>query len=323
MKKIAVIGPIHKDGIRFLENNKFHVFEIIDLSKDNLIKELKEVDGIIVRTSKLTKDILQECSKLKIIARHGVGYDNIDSNYLDQRKIALALTGDSNSVSVAEHVLTMFLYLSKNIYQADKLVKEGNFQQRESFSNFFELYNKNVFILGFGRIGQAVAKRCLGFESKVFFYDPYINNNSFNLDNCKKIDFEEGISLADFITIHMPLTSETTNMIDKNQLLKMKKNCILVNTARGGIINENDLQWALQNNEILGAGLDVFLEEPPIKNHPLFKMKNILLTPHNAALTIECRKRMSIECAENIYYYFKNKPKLNKKNIVNKKVINL
>ena len=323
MKKIAILGPIHKDGWEFLQKFQYDVFEITDLIKDNLIKELRDVEGIILRTATLSANVMSKCSNLKIVARHGVGYDNVDLNYLNENKIALAVTGTANAVSVAEHVMTMFLYLSKQINKSDALVKKGNFDQKTSLHNFFELYEKNVFILGFGRIGQAVAQRCLGFDSSVYVYDPFVNKEFIENKHCHKVDFLEGLALADFITIHMPLNDGTKNLIGRDQFLKMKENCVLINTARGGIVNENDLLWALQNKKIYSAGLDVFEKEPPIKDHPFFELDNILLTPHNAALTLECRKRMSLESAENIAYYLEEKSKLNITNIINRKILNL
>jgi len=323
MKKIAIIGTIHEDGCTFLKKQKFDIFEITNLTTKNLIEQLKDVDGIILRTAKLDEKILSKCNKLKIIARHGVGYDNVDLNFINKNKVALAITGKSNAASVAEHVITMFLYLIKKINKSDELLRKGRFEKRKFLPDTFELYKKNVLILGYGRIGQAVAKRLLGFETKVYVFDPFVDEKIIKKHNCHKVTFNKGISTADFITIHMPLNDKTKNLISKNQFSKMKQNCIIVNTARGGIINENDLKKAIENNRISGAGLDVFAKEPPEKNHPLFDLDNIVLTPHNAALTLECRKRMSMECAENIYYYFKKFSKLNLTNIVNKQDLNL
>tara|TARA_X000000368_G_scaffold240241_1_gene189694 strand:+ start:971 stop:1942 length:972 start_codon:yes stop_codon:yes gene_type:complete len=323
MKKIGIIGLIHEDGLILLKNMGFDVFKINDFEEDNLINELKEIDGVILRTAKLSNNVLEKSKKLKIIARHGVGYDNVDIDYLNNNKIALGITGTSNAVSVAEHVMTMFLYLTKKINRSDTLVKAGNFKNKSSLPDFFEMYKKNVLILGFGRIGQSLARRCQGFESNVYVCDPFVDNNIIEQKSCKKIDLEDGIKLADFISIHIPINKDTKNLIGKKQFSEMKNNCVLVNTSRGGIINEKDLLWALENNKIFGAGLDVFETEPPDNNHPFFKLDNILLTPHNAALTLECRKRMSVECAENIVYFFNNDKKLNINNIVNRKILNL
>ena len=209
MKKIAILGPIHNDGWKFLQKLQYDVIEITNITKENLIKELSDVDGIILRTATLSADVMSECPNLKIVARHGVGYDNVDLNYLNEKKLALAVTGTANAVSVAEHVMTMFLYLSKKINKSDALVKKGNFDQKTSLPNFFELYEKNVFILGFGRLGQAVAQRCLGFDSNVYVYDPFIIKEFIENKHCHKIDFAEGVVFGDFISFHMPWKNTT------------------------------------------------------------------------------------------------------------------
>ena len=317
--KIAIIGEIHSDGWETLEKSNFNAFEIVNIEKDSLKKELEDVDGIIIRSApNLTADILKDCLKIKIIARHGVGYDNIDLEYLNQNNIALGVTGTSNAVSVAEHVLTSFLYLTKNINLSDELTRNGGFKNKSSLPDFFELYKKNIVIFGFGRIGKALAKRCIGFETNVYVFDPFISNSEINEHNCIPVDKIEGIKLADYISIHLPLNQDTKNFISNEELALMKNSVIIANTARGGIINENALLNALRNKKILGASLDVFEKEPPDSNHPIFKLSNVLLSPHNAALTLECRKRMAIESAENIIYFLSNKEKLNINNIVNK-----
>ena len=316
--KIAVMGEIHQDGWEIFKGNNLESFEILNFEENSLKKELSEVDAILLRTARLSNDVISCCKKLKIVSRHGVGYDNVNLEYLNQNDIALGITSTSNAVSVAEHVLTSFLYLSKNIHLSDKLTREGRFNDKSSLPNFFELYQKNIVIFGFGRIGKAVAKRCLGFEANVYVYDPFIIKNVIEENNCKVVDKITGLKIADYISIHLPLNEDTKNFIDEQELSIMKKTSIVVNTARGGIINEAPLVNALQNKKILGAGLDVFEKEPPDANHPLFNLNNVILSPHNAALTIECRKRMAVESAENITFFLLNNNKLNLNNIVNK-----
>ena len=318
MMKIAVLGEIHKDGWKVFENNKLESFELFNIEESSLKKELREVDAILLRTAKLSNDVISYCKKLKIVSRHGVGYDNVNIDYLSENNIALGITSTSNAVSVAEHVLTSFLYLSKNIHLSDKLTREGRFNDKSSLPNFFELYQKNIVIFGFGRIGRAVAKRCLGFEANVYVYDPFVSKNVVEENKCKVIDKTSGLQIADYISIHLPLNNNTKNFINEQELSIMKETAIVVNTARGGIINETSLVNALQNKIILGAGLDVFEKEPPDEYHPLFNLDNVILSPHNAALTIECRKRMAVESAENIAFFLLDNKKLNLNNIVNK-----
>ncbi len=314
--KVAIMGKIHLDGISVLKENNLDYFEINNFDEKNLIDQLSSVDGIVIRTANLNSEILSNCKNLKIVSRHGVGYDNIDSNYLKDKNIALAITSTSNAVSVSEHVMTMLLTLTKNIYKSDNLVKSGNFSRKSELPNFFELYKKNIFILGFGRIGKALAKRCKGFEMNVYIYDPFVDNKLIKNFDCYPISKEEGFKLADYISVHLPLNEKTRDLISYKEFESFKKNLILINTARGGIVNEDALYKALKNNVILSAGLDVFETEPPEKDNPLLNLDNIILSPHNSALTLECRKRMSVEACENVSYFLLKKEMLNRNNII-------
>ena len=316
--KVAIVGTVHQKGLEFLKDNGFEVLEVSDFNNQSLKDDLKFVDGILLRTSKLGEDILSHCTNLKIISRHGVGYDNVDIDYLNRNKIALGITSTSNAVSVAEHVMSFFIYLTKNLSLSDSLVKQGNFERKSELPNFFELYEKKVLIVGFGRIGKEVAKRCQGFDMKVYVYDPFLDSNLIKEYNCIPISKNEGLALADFVTVHLPLNENTKNFISKTELSLMKKNSVIVNTSRGGIIDENSLYEALNSKLIKGAGMDVFESEPPSSDHPFFNLDNILLTPHNAALTLECRERMSLEASENIAYYLKDMSRVNNDNLVNK-----
>ena len=321
MTKVAIMGKIHEDGLKILKDSKFNFIEITDYSPKSLTKELKDVHAIALRTAELRREILQECKSLKIVSRHGVGYDNVDLNYLNREKIALAITGTANAVTVAEHVMSMFFSLCKLSKTSDQLVRIGKSKQKTSLQNTMELYQKNIFIIGFGRTGKALAKRCNSFETKVYVFDPYIESKLIKENNCFPISFEEGIKIADFISVHLPLNNETKYLITRKELSQMKKTCILVNTARGGIIKEDELLWALQNQIIHSAGLDVFEQEPPDENSPLFAINNLILSPHSAALTLECRQRMGVEACNNIVNYLNRKTDLILSNIVNKDVL--
>ena len=256
--KIAILGTVHPIGLEFLKNNEFEVFEVENFEILSIKESLKSVDGILLRTSKLDQDILQHCDNLKIISRHGVGYDNVDLDFLNKNKIALGITSTSNAASVSEHVMSFFIYLTKNLSLSDSLVKEGNFDKRSQLPDFFELYKKKVLIIGFGRIGKEVAKRCLGFDMEVYVHDPFLDSDSIKKYKCIPIEKNEGLALADFITIHLPLNENTTNFISEVDLKLMKKNTVLVNTSRGGIVNEDDLYQALKVKKIQGAGMDVY-----------------------------------------------------------------
>ena len=321
--KIGLVGSIHELGWEVLRSQGHSIIEVTDVSANNLKKELADVSGIVLRTAQMPNEVIDACPDLQIIARHGVGYDNVDLNYLNKKRIALGVTGTANAVSVAEHVMTFFLQLTKNIYLSDELTRKGKFQEKGNLPSFFELYQKNVLILGFGRIGQAVAKRCLGFEMNVYVYDPYVSKDTIEKMGCHSILIEDSLKLADFVSVHLPLNEETKNFINAKSLQEMKDSCVIVNTARGGIINEQDLYQALKDKKLRAAGLDVYEQEPPPSDHPLFDLSNVLLTPHNAALTLECRMRMAVEVCETVSFYLKNKEKLNLQNIINRKELGI
>ena len=306
--KIAIIEEIHKDGVELLDKHPNFEYELIsDISEKNIIEKLPNFDACTLRVSKLDEKILKHCPKLKAISRHGVGYDNVDLNYIKNNKISLLITATANAVAVAEHVLSMFLSLSKSIIRYDEEVRTGNFKKNANKITTFELLNKNILIAGFGRIGKKLISRCLAFGTKVYVYDPYIEEQIIKEHGGIKVSsIEEGLKIADYVSLHMPLTNETKDLLNYDVFKKMKKNSILVNTARGGIINEYDLDKALNEGLIFGAGLDVFSNEPVENNNPLLKNKNIILSPHSATFTNECTSRMSIETTKNIIDFFEN-----------------
>ena len=306
--KIAIIEEIHKDGVELLDKHPNFEYELIsDVSEKNIIEKLPNFDACTLRVSKLNEKILKHCPKLKAISRHGVGYDNVDLNYIKNNKISLLITATANAVAVAEHVLSMFLSLSKSIIRYDEEVRTGNFKKNANKITTFELLNKNILIAGFGRIGKKLISRSLAFGTKVYVYDPYIDEQIIKEHGGIKVSsIEEGLKIADYVSLHMPLTNETKDLLNYDVFKKMKKNSILVNTARGGIINEYDLDKALNEGLIFGAGLDVFSNEPVENNNPLLKNKNIILSPHSATFTDECTSRMSIETTKNIIDFFEN-----------------
>jgi len=307
--KIAVIEEIHEDGLKLLERHPDYEYELItDVSEANLINKLPNFDACTLRVSKLDENILKHCKKMKAISRHGVGYDNVDLNYIRNNNISLLITATANAVAVAEHVLSMFLALSKSVIKYDKEVRDGNFKDNSKIIQTFEILNKNILIAGFGRIGKKLISRCLAFDSKVYVYDPYVDDKTIQDYGGIKIDsIEEGLKIADYVSLHMPLTRETKNLLNYTTFKKMKKNSIIVNTARGGIINEADLEKALNEKLIFGAALDVFTKEPVEKDNPLLKNNKVILSPHSATFTDECTSRMGIETTKNIIDFFENK----------------
>ena len=316
MLKIAIVDKIHQDGINLLKKNSKFEFEIIeDLSKKNLISKLPSFDGITLRRGVIDEEILNKCKKLKVISRHGVGFDNVDTKFLKENNIKLLVTATTTSVSPAEHIMFMIINISKGIDFFDKSVRNGQFGSVMHMNHqTFELSTKKILIIGFGRIGRKLIKRCLGFEMKVYVYDPYVEKNLVETSGGIKIDnLSDGLKEADIISLTVPLTKETSNMINLDKMKIMKKNAVIINTSRGGVVNEKDLNEALNQKIIYGAGLDVFEKEPPDNSNPLLKNRRVVLSPHAATFTPECLSKMSIETVQNIIDFFDNK--LNKNSV--------
>ena len=309
MKNILIIQPIDKSGIEILENHPDYNFEIIDgTDLEEIKKKIIECDGISIRTAKLPAEVIRGAKNLKIISRHGVGYDNIDLEATKKKNITISITATANAVAVAEHVMFMLLNISKRKDMYDKTVKSGRFNDRNKLPKTIELWNKNILIMGFGRIGKSLIKRCIGFEMNVYVYDPFVSKEEIESLGGKKIeDLKEGVKKMDALTLHMPLNEKTKNIINYDVLKNMKKNCIIINASRGGIINENDLNKSLNENKIFGAGLDVFDTEPPDNDNPLLKNDKTFLSPHTAAFTEECMVRMGKETIQNIIDFFDKK----------------
>ena len=308
-KKILVIQKVHDMGMKLIINNpKFDVEVTDDVSIDNLKSKISSCDAVSIRIAELPGNVINEAKNLKIISRHGVGYDNIDLNYIKTKNIALLITATANAVAVSEHVVYMMLSISKSIDLYDTEVRSGNFKKNSSNIETLELLNKEILIIGFGRIGKSLIKRCLGFDMKVKIFDPFVSKDSVEELGGVKIDnLDNGLKTCDYLSLHIPLTKETKNMINYSKLKTMKKNAIIINTSRGGIINEIDLDKAINEKIIFGAGLDVFEKEPVDKDNPILKNKKIILSPHSATFTNECKSRMSIETSKNIIDFFDNK----------------
>ena len=308
-KKILIIQKVHQKGMELIENHpNFEVDVTDDTSEESLKAKIQNCDGVSIRIANLSGDVMKEAKNLKIVSRHGVGYDNVDLNYAKEKDIKIAITANANAVTVSEHVLFNLLNISKRKDLFDKTVREGNFKDRNKLPKTIELWKKNFLIVGFGRIGQSLIKRCLGFEMNVYVFDPFISKEKIELMGGKKIEnLQEAVKSMDVISLHMPLTEKTKNLINYELLKTMKKNCIIINAARGGIINEIDLDKALNENLIFGAGIDVFEKEPPDNNNPLLKNEKVFLSPHTAAFTEECMIRMGMETIQNIIDFFENK----------------
>ena len=243
MKKVLIIEKIHNSGIELLKKRQDFTYEIVENLEVNFLKnKLKDCDAVSLRVFKLDKELIESAEKLKIISRHGVGYDNVDLKTTKEKNITLAITAKANAVSVAEHVFFMMLSISRSVEMYDECVRSGNFSKRNHLQLTKELWNKNILIAGFGRIGKNLIKKCKGFDMNVFVYDPYVDEETITEFGGKKInDFSKNVRDMDYLSFHLPSTDETKNLINLKVLSSMKKSAILINTSRGTVINELDL----------------------------------------------------------------------------------
>lgn len=296
--KVLVVQPIAKEGIQMLEKADIDVIYPENYEHDTLIAAVADCDGMIVRTKEVSRKLIESTSKLKVIARSGVGYDNIDIQAAAKKGIYVCNVPQANSNSVAEQVVGMMLSLAHQIVKADKALRKNRFNVRELYIGT-ELKGKTIGLIGFGSIGQLTAKKCAqGLDMNVMAYDPYFKNrNSFDY-----IQFEDSIDKllkeSDFVSIHLPYTYALHHFIGENEFAKMKSTSFLINCARGGLVDEASLYKAIKNGEIAGAGLDVFEQEPPQENHYLWELENVIVTPHMAAHTNESLGAMASGAAE-------------------------
>ncbi len=321
VQSILILGRIHEAGLDILRARPGVSFEIMAQPVEpDILALAPTADAIIVRTTKLTAAAIDSAPKLKIVSRHGVGYDNVDMAALDRRRIPLTLVGNVNALSVAEHTLFMMLTLAKRGIAYDRATRNGDWKLRDTFGAT-ELAGKTLLLLGFGRIGREVARRAQAFGMTVLAYDPYVRDAAMFAARAQSVaKLPEAIPQADFISVHLPMTAETKGIIGAQQFAAMKKTAIVISTARGGLVDEAALAEALKSGQIRAAGLDVFVDEPPAPNDPLLKLDNLLLSPHIAGLTEECAMRMAEVSARNALAGLDGKvdPEL----VVNKHVLN-
>ncbi|MFH0877608.1 MAG: phosphoglycerate dehydrogenase [Candidatus Omnitrophota bacterium] len=299
MFKILVSDSLSDEGLSVLKNSKEFMVDVkTGLEPAELKEIIGEYDALVVRSAtKVTAEVIEAGTKLKLIGRAGVGLDNVDLRAATAKGIIVMNTPGGNTISTAEHTMSLILALSRNIPTADLSMKNKEWRRKDFMGT--ELYNKTIGIIGLGRIGTEVAKRCLAFGMRVKAYDPYLTREVADQMGVELLTLEEIYRQADYITVHVPLTDETKHMISAKQLELMKPGVRLVNCARGGIIDEGALARALESGKIAGAAFDVYTEEPP-KELPLAKFANVVLTPHLGASTEEAQVNVAIEIAHQI-----------------------
>ena len=298
--KILISDKLAKEGVEILEAVKeFKVDCKYDLTPEELKKIIKNYDALIIRSgTKVTADIIEAADKLKYIGRAGVGLDNVDLKAATKKGIVAMNTPAGNTTATAEQTMSLILALSRNIPQAYASVRAGKWE-RANFKGV-ELRGKILGIVGLGRIGSTVATMAKGFGMKIIGFDPYLSAEAAEKRGIQLVEFDELLKQADYITLHLPKTPETANLIAEKEFGLMKSSARVINCARGGIVNEMDLVKALQENTIAGAAVDVYEKEPPDPSHPLFSCDNCVTAPHLGASTTEAQVNVAIEIAETV-----------------------
>lgn len=282
----------------------------------DLVRKLQEFnpDGLIVRQGKITAEVQNAAPQLKVICKHGVGMDNIDIANATQRGIPVMFTPYANFESAAEHTLALMLSLARRIPQEDRSIRSGVFDKKKY--DGLELFEKTLGIIGFGKIGRRFSELVAPFEMNVLVYHPSGTEEPLPDYISKVKHVTDLLPQADILSLHCPLTPATKSMINKQTIALMKKGVYIINTARGGLVNDDDLVQALQEGQIAGAALDVFEEEPPPANHPLFKQENVIFTTHVAGMSDNSVKNMGMESARNVLAVLKGE-KLNREALWN------
>ena len=320
--KVLVVQGLHEQGLKMLKNRTDIEFNVLMSDDENEILEAaKDVSGITVRTAKISSKIIEAANKLQVVSRHGVGYDSIDLVSLNNKKIPLTIAAHSNMISVSEQAMFFLLALSKNVFYYDDFTRKGDWTNRWDVKAW-DLAQKNILVIGFGRIGSNFVKRALAFDMNVYVYDPYVEKEKVKISGAIPVDnISENLPKMDAVTLHCPKNDETTDLFTKKEFDLMKNSSFIINCARGGILNEEDLYEALKNENISGAGLDVFDVEPTPSSNPLFKLNNVILSPHIAGVTVESTVRMATETVQNVLDVLDDK--INQSVVVNNKEIGM
>lgn len=296
MYKVLIPQDISTCGKEYLQQKGYNVVLGSGSDDATIKREVADCDALIVRTALYTADIIDAGKRLKIIARCGVGTDNIDVEAAEKQGVYVTIAKNANVESVAEHAIALLLGISKNLVHCDAAAREGNWEIRNNLPGT-ELYGKTLGIIGMGAIGSTIAiKAHFGLGMNIIGYDSYPPRSKPEYITMMS-SMEHVFENADAVSLHIPLTPETRNIVCKRIFKLMKPSAYLINCARGGIVNEDDLYNALVNKEIKGAALDVFTEEPPKVENKLLRLSNLIVSPHNAGLTKEAADAMSMSCA--------------------------
>ncbi len=305
-KRVLISDPVAQEGIKLLEDGGLEVVVNTKLDEEGLCEEIKDFDALIVRSgTQVTKKVIESGTRLKIIGRAGVGVDNVDIPAATNRGIVVVNSPAGNTFAAAELTISHLLALARNLPQACTSLKEGRWDRKKYTG--VEVRKKTLGIVGLGKIGRTVATIAQGLSMKVIGYDPFITKEQGDSLGIRLVELNDLFQESDFITFHLPLNSQTKNMVSTKEFALMKKTAYLINVARGGIIDEKALYDAVKNGQIAGAALDVF-EQEPCTDSPLLELEQIIVTPHLGASTIEAQINVAIDVAEDVVGFLNGRP---------------
>jgi D-3-phosphoglycerate dehydrogenase len=296
MPKVLIADKLSPEAIDIFKRNKIEVDVKTGLAAEELKQIIGQYDGLAIRSAtKVTKEILEHAKNLKVVGRAGIGVDNVDVPAATARGVVVMNTPFGNSITTAEHAIAMMMALARQLPQASASTHAGKWEKNKFMG--IELYGKTLGLIGCGNIGGIVANRAQGLHMKVMAYDPFLSAEKAESMNVTKVELDELLQRADFITLHTPLNDATRYILNRESLAKTKKGVRIINCARGGLIEENDLKAAIEMGHVAGVALDVF-EEEPATNNPLFGMEQVICTPHLGASTTEAQENVAVQVAE-------------------------
>lgn len=319
-KKVLVLGALHPDGMALFDGRDDVEYQVLeDVSEENVLRHAPGTHGIAVRVAKITRQIIEAAGSLEVVSRHGVGYDAVDVEACTDNGVRLVIAPRANAPSVAEQAMMFLLALAKQVTVYDPLVRRGDWAQRFK-TQAIDLDGRTLLVVGLGRIGSRVVKRARAFDMRVLGHDPYMAPDAIRTMGAEPVaDFRAVLGEVDAVTVHCPRNAETLGMIGAAELAALRPGALVVNCARGGLVDETALVAAIRSGHISGAGMDVFDIEPPAADHPFFKEPRILMTPHSAGASLESLKRAGVQTVENILATFDGK--LDPAVVVNKAVL--
>jgi D-3-phosphoglycerate dehydrogenase len=299
--KVLIPQDVMEEGKEYLRERGYEIKMGSGITVEEIKKDVVDCDAILARTAPFPEEVIEAGEKLKVIGRHGVGVDNIAVKRAEELGIWVTNARESNSNTVAEYALGMILALGRNFVRGDKATRGKDWEFRNRVRGV-DLEGKTLGVLGMGKIGRLVAMKAhYGLSMKVVGYDPFLAAGDFPKEVEKVDGWDEIFKSSDFLSVHIPSTPETKKSIGEKEFGMMKESAYIINAARGDVVDEAALVAALQKGTIAGAGLDVYEQEPPAEDHPLFALDNVILSPHNAALTTECMRRMALHAAQGIH----------------------